>query len=286
MAVDDVLTGAGDDLIPTAPILDALQEAKNAFTITREMPVGAAMNQRLLDRAGAEVVGGTARIPTVIDPRPVQQLTELQHIIQGLGDDVSVSHLAAVRRVWDDVVARAGGYAHRGSASTFGIPLAEQTEAWAKREGASAIRKQLAEGVPDLAAVNAEFAFWRDLQSILSATAARTQAQGAGLTRTMAATVGTAAGALTGDDWQSRATNAAIGGVLAPRLAAAFTSAPWQLMSAQARNQIANAIASGIPGRVMAELTRVTGTIAAGRATDRRRPPTTSSTPTSTQPQP
>ena len=258
-AIDDVLQQHGGQLIPTAPIVDALEEAKAAFTAVRTIPVAQAAREGLLKRPGVKVTGTIADVPIVLDRRPIEQLTRLQDTIRQLGDDASVEHLTAVRRVWDDVVARAGGFAHRRS-GTFGVPLAEQTEAWAKREATNAIRKTLADKVPDLAKVNTEYAFWKDLQDVLTATQARTQAQGPGLSRTVGSIVGAATGFGTGQDPMSSIGAAVAGGYLAPMVVRAITSPQMRFASAHLRNTLADAIESGSIGRMNSAAARILAT--------------------------
>ena len=244
--------------LSTASIREALEQAKDGFIITRQVPALDAFNTGLLQQPGAKLVGKFVEVPIVLDERAVTQLTKLQQTIQQLGDDVPVEKLVAVRRVWDDVVARAGGYAHRAGASQFGVPLAESTEAWAKKQGTTAMRKLFTEAVPDLKAVNQEFAFWADLRSILRATEARTQAQGPGLNRMVSAGIGAAVGAGAGyGDAQTSLTNAFIGGVLGPKVYQAITSPRWRLVNAQLKNALADALIDGKAEKVSAALARI-----------------------------
>jgi len=256
-AIDDVLKVAGDQRVPTGPVVDALEEAKAAFQQVRRLSIGEASRTGLARSPAAKVIGSTVEVPVVIDARPIEQLGKLQQTIRELGDDASVEQLVAVRRVWDDVVARAGGFAHR-SGSQFGVPLAEQTEAWAKREATKSIREVLAEEVPDLAKVNAEYAFWKDLKDVLTATQKRTQAQKTGLASTVASIVGAGAGFGSGDDLGERVKYSLYGmaGGQAYRL---LTSASWRFVSAHLRNRLADALESGNTGRVMSAVAQVAG---------------------------
>src|SRR3990167_5183499 len=316
-AIDDVLKEAGDQLGPTAPVVEALEEAKRAFLTTRTFSLAQAKKEGVLRRPGVRVIeaapasmqpevlsitwrpvpkrpwavltpdgralktfetaekanafaaASTGRIPgmaksaakarvevpVVIDAKPIKQLSKLQQTIRELGDDASVDQLVAVRRVWDDVVARAGGFAHRAGA-TFGVPLAEQTEAWAKREATKAIRKALAAQVPDLAKVNQEFAFWKDLKDVLTATQARTQAQKAGIVSAVASIVGAGAGFSSGQTLEDRA-KFALYGAAGGQVYRLLTSAPWRLVDARLRNALADALVSGSPGRMMSAATRI-----------------------------
>lgn len=254
-AIDEVLTGAGTQQIPIAPIVDALEEAKHAFVTTRQISIAQAKKEGILQAKGIRLVGDIVEVPNVLDARPIRQLTQLQTVIRNLGDDASVEHLTAVRRVWDDVVARAGGFAHRAG-STFGVPLAEQTEAWAKREATTAIRKALADQVPNLAKVNQEYAFWKDLQDILRATQARTQAQKTGLISAMASITGAGVGFGSGERLEERV-QFALAGAAGGQVYRLLTSAPWRLVDAHLRHGLADALASGSPGRILSAAARI-----------------------------
>lgn len=233
--IDDALQQYGQKAVDPTPILAALDDAKQAFQTTT--PQGAVV---------------------VFEPRAVRQLEGLQKIVGSLGPDPTVDQLVAIRRAWDSVVDQAGGFAHR-SGGAIGIPLKEQTEAWAKREATGAIRKVLAQEVPDLAAVNKEFAFWKGLGEVLTQTAQRTQPHGPGLAATIATRTGQAVGGAGGLSSGAPGVvgGAVVGGEIAKRLQAAFTSPRWKMLNAQVKDAIADAILSGNPQRIMSQLARV-----------------------------
>src|SRR5205814_4658508 len=160
--------------ITTKPVLDALDTAKDAFRTT--------------------TATGTV---VEFEPRAIKQLTGLQQVLTDLGPTPTVEQLVAVRRAWDKVVSQAGGFEHR-AAGAIGVPLKDISEAWAKREATSAIRELLAQQVPDLAAVNKEYAFWKGLNDVLTQTLKRTQPQGPSLTRQVLETGSAAMGGAIG----------------------------------------------------------------------------------------
>jgi hypothetical protein len=239
--LDQALTQYGGQTVGTQPIVDALEHAKDAFRTTVQRPTGPAT--------------------VVFEPRSVSQLEGLQNILQQLGPDATVDQLMAVRRAWDKVVSQAGGYAQRAGGA-IGVPLAEQTEAWAKREGASAIRKLLEADVPDLAAINKEWSFWKNLDDVLTQTLKRTQPQGPGLGRMLAEGAGGVAGATLGAPsgvvpalgagW---ALSKAIG-----MARAVMTSPRWRLVDARLRDQLADAIMSNKVDRITTALGRISAT--------------------------
>jgi hypothetical protein len=255
-AIDDVLSQHAGVSLSTKSVIDALEEAKAGFITTRAVPAHEALQSGLSQREGARLVGnGVVEVPVVLDERVVDQLTKLQAKVRELGDEVPLDKLVALRRVWDGVVGKAGGYAHRAGGSNFGAPLAEQTETWAKKQGATALRKLFADNVQDLQKVNAEYAFWKDLKDILRATEARTQAQGPGLGRVVAAGVGATAGSPGGVQ------GALVGGYITPKVMEAITSPRWRLVSAHLKNNLADALASDSPEAISAALGRVLAAI-------------------------
>jgi hypothetical protein len=256
-AVDQMIDVRGHTKINTQPVIDALEEAKNAFRVPRTLQVKQAMAAGLHTHPEAVLKGQTVTVPVVIDPRPIEQLSKLQTTIAELGPDVRADQLVAIRRAWDDVVARAGGFAHRAGPA-FGVPLGEQSEAWAKKQATTAIRKVLGDGVPDLDKVNAEFAFWRDLKDVLTATTKRTQAQGAGLARIGTAIAGGGIGAAYGDTTPERIGQAVLGAALAPKVVQMLTSARWKFIDAHARNRLAQALASGNPESIADVVAKLT----------------------------
>src|SRR5262249_8106536 len=134
---------------------------------------------------------GLYQVHVEFEPRAIRQLSGLQQIMDDLGPTTTVAQLRAVRQAWDKVVAQAGGYAQRASGS-IGVPLNDQSEAWAKREGAGAIRKLLEADVPELAAINKEWSFWKNLDDVLTQTMQRTQPQGPGVGKMVAQAAGQA----------------------------------------------------------------------------------------------
>jgi hypothetical protein len=233
--IDDAIRQYGERAVDTRPIVDALERSKATFqTVARD--------------------GKTV----VFDPRAVKQLSGLQRIIAELGPEARVDQLVAVRRAWDKVVADAGGYAHR-AAGAIGTSLKEQSEAWAKRQATSAIRRLLDVEVPELSAINKEFAFWKDLDDVLTQTLKRTQPQGPGVGRLMAEGAGQMVGGVAGS---GAGTAGTIGGAIAlgklsKMASAVFTSPRWRLANARLKDALADAIVNNQAGPIASVLARV-----------------------------
>lgn len=234
-----VIGANADKTIPTTPILDAINAAKSEF-------------QHVVQGAdGPEAVAFV--------PRAVKQLDGLKDIISQYGDTLRVDQAVAIRRAWDKIVADAGGFAHR-SGSAFGVALKDASEAATKRTATSAIRTMLDDAVPDLAALDKEYGFWRDVQNVTAATLKRTQAQGPGLGTRVLGAAGAAAGGALG--FHAGGIEGGMVGAFASKELAelaqkAFTSPRWAFIKASAKNDLATAITDGSAQKVGVALGRI-----------------------------
>lgn len=266
--IDELLTREGGRTLNPQAVIDALEQAKAEFQDVRRVSFAEAAKSGLRRSPGARVVNGMVEIPVVFEPRAVAQLTDLQRILRELGPEARVDQIVGVRRAWDKVVSQAGGFQHR-RAGGIGQPLADTSEAAAKRTATTAIRKLLDDEMPDLAAINKEFAFWKDLDDVLRQTIQRTQAQGPGLLGRVREGAGQVAGAVVGGAAGGplgAGAGAIITGQLAKAAHAAFTSPRWRLVSARTKAQLAEALASGNPERISSALGRVSAVTGGGTA--------------------
>lgn len=265
--IDEAIQEFGARGVDTAPIVSALETAKDAFRTFKSMPLEDAVKSGANRAKGARVVGDRVEIPVVFEPRAIRQLEGLQGVIADLGPNPRVDQLIAVRRAWDKVVDQAGGYSHRAGGA-IGVPLKDQTEAWAKREATGAIRKLLAEEVPELAALNKEFAFWKGLESVLTQTLQRTAPQSKGLLNATARGAGQVVGGVAGS---SAGAPGAIGGALiagkvASTLEAMFTSPRFRFVDAKLRTALADALTTGYRPRIEHAIARITAAMGGGGA--------------------
>ncbi|HEY3158180.1 MAG TPA: hypothetical protein VGJ78_04390 [Vicinamibacterales bacterium] len=230
--IDAALKAFGARQVGVQPVVDALKNAKDAFRTT--------------NAAGQAVV---------FEPRAVKQLDGLQQIVSDLGPDARVDQLVALRRSWDKVVADAGGFSHRAPGG-IGRPLKDISEAANKREATTAIRQLLNQDVPELTALNKEFAFWKNLDDVVTQTLQRKQPQAASLAGAVKEAGGMAAGAAIGGG-----VGTAVGlGKVAKYADAVFQSPRWKLASAQMKDALAEAITSGNSSAIMGALARVMAT--------------------------
>ena len=262
-AIEAVLQQSGGQAVKTAPLVGALEKVKAGFKT--EAPVTAAQMAAdpKLAKAAREIAPGQFVTDVVLDKRAIRQLSDLQRTLTALGPETTVQQAVAVRRVWDKVVEQAGGYSQRGKGA-IGVPLKDSSEAWAKREATTAIRKVLAADVPDLAKVNKEYAFWSTVRDVLRQTEKRTAPQEGSLGRNVMTAAGMVAGASSGDGVVDRTEKAILAGALARRIDLVVRSPRWRMASAQMRNNLADAIASGSTSRATFYLNRIAASQAGG----------------------
>lgn len=256
--IDEAIQQYGTRASDTSGVLAALEAAKEPFRTTRTMSVADAAKSGLLNRPGVSVSGTTAEVPVIFDKRPIEQISSLQGILQDLGPNPRVDQLVAVRRAWDSVVSQVGGYAQRAPGA-IGVPLAEQSEAWAKRKGANAIRSLLDQDVPELSAINKEFSFWKSLDDVLGQTLKRTQPQGPGLGKMAAEAAGQVVGGVAGSGAGPLGTvgGALTAGKVAAGLTQVFRSPRWKFVDAKLRDSLADALISGSQQRVLGTMSRI-----------------------------
>jgi hypothetical protein len=216
---------------------------------------------------------GTSK-KVVHNPRKQAQIDKVKDILNDYGDTMTTEQAVALRKTWDDVVARAGGYDEKAS-NQFGVTLDDASEAGVKRKVAGAMRKQLAEANPDITAINREFKFWADLDDVASATTSRRVGQKRNLTKQImrAGTMATGAASGTGIP------GAILAGEVAARAEALFGSTKWKLASAQMKTKLADALASGDRDRIAAAIGRITAGVNATSPRGSRTAPESASVP-------
>jgi hypothetical protein len=193
------------------------------------------------------------------DPRKFAQIEKIENLIDAYGDSMNVRQAVAIRRTWDDVVERAGGYDDMAKGAPFGLSLDDASEASVIRDGVEGLRKALSRAVPEVRDLNREFGFWADLRDVLKATQLRQTGQKRGLFRKIMRGSGTAAGAVVGSSGgpTTAATGAVLAGTLADRAEQMFQSPQWKLLSAKYKTRLADAIASGSSQRISQELGKI-----------------------------
>lgn len=267
--IDDALRTSASVEINLKPVRDALDKVE-ATTHNLVKPADDGSIVTLKDGQKVQV-GGTnpdgsikgtmvTMKRVVHDPRKQVQVDKVRAILDEYGDTMTTEQAVALRRTWDDTVARAGGFDEKAG-NQFGVTLDDATEAGVKRPIAGALRKELASAHPDVAALNKEFKFWADLDDVSSATQTRRVGQKRNLTRTIMR------GAVMGGGMASGGsiTGSILAGEAAARAETLFASPKWNLVSAKVKNQLAEALMSRNPERVGSALGRASAALAAQR---------------------
>src|SRR5262252_269212 len=257
-ALDAAMARYGKDQVDPQPIIDALERTKDGFRTTQLDAAGNAV----LDQHGNPVI-----VP--IDRRVLAQLGALQQTMRNLGPNATLEQLRTVRQVWDRVVNQAGGFAHRAPGA-IGQPLRDFDEAWAKREATGALRDLLGQKYPDIAALNREWSFWKDVIDVFRQTVQRTAPQErslgsrmlGGALRIAGATLGGELGSKAGGAWAG----AGAGLFVADQLQKAMATPGWRFMSSRARYQLAQAMVNQDAGTIGRILSRVIATGGIGQA--------------------
>ena len=149
--------------------------------------------------------------------------------------EVPVQKLRQLRQAWDEVASQAKVYQ--------GQQLADHAIGKIHAKAADAIREQLAAEFPDIAAINKEYSFWRNVQKVVGDTVLRKEGQAKPLSQQIAAAGGMAVGGATGG-----LHGAFMGKMMLEAVQKAVNSPLWKTTSAVYKNRLADAIAKGNSG--------------------------------------
>lgn len=140
-----------------------------------------------------------------------------------------------LRQYYDQVTKDAGGFE--------GKSLSDKSIAGAHKMGADAIREGLASEYPDIAKINKEYSFWKDVQKLSEDRLTTRQGQQKGIGQKMARIAGTAAGFTEGGFLGALGGRAVVG-----TLESLVSSPAWKTISAVSKDRLANALAKGRRG--------------------------------------
>lgn len=242
--LDDAYAAAASEgsAVPSAAIRDQLMNTAQALTVS--------------DDAGRmRYIPGTERV--------IKRLSDLERFVGSMGDEIPVDKAAHIKRVWDQIVSKAGLFGPKAAASAT-----DSADAWAIREGATAFRG-LINANPTIEALNKEASFWVGLRKVLAETERRTQAQGGGLVSGITGAAGVASGFASGDSMSDRVQNAVIGGLLGRQLVKTVQSPAFRTtVSGPLKDRLARALASGRTSEIAGALTKISAaapSVLAGR---------------------
>jgi len=222
--------------LTAAPIQQAIAAAKKELQETTAKTV--ARPTGLVDASGKPLMRDMIEtVTTDIEPAAVRNLDRMKRIIDGLTDDtgtIDAQKLRKVKGILDGVVAGKGGYAGKT------LSLSDSAGVLARKELANAIREELAQKYPDIAKINREFHFWKQVENVIGETLERTSSQSQPMGQQIAKVAGSAA---TGGHGTVKAllTGEAMG-----QLRKITTSAGWNTkVAAATKLNLARVLASG-----------------------------------------
>jgi len=182
----------------------------------------------------------------------VKQLEKLDAFIGRMGSSlwrdqsIPIEKAQRIKTAWDKIVAKAGLFGPKASATA-----SDQAKAWAYREASGSLRSVMAKANPTLDDINKEYAFWKGMKDVLSKTELRTQAQGPGLTATLAGGAGAVIGVGAGHGAAGAGVGAMAGALIGQQTIKLMQSPYWKTtVSGPLKNMLADALASGTAERV------------------------------------
>lgn len=158
---------------------------------------------------------------------------ELQ-TIGGLNARAQFPELRKLRMAWDKL----GKWQKQGTAL-------ENIQAETYRSAANTVRAAMSQNNPAVAAANREFSFWSDVSDLLDKATMRPSNGPGMVSRGVGAAGGAALGSMFGG-----AEGAAAGSLLGNYAVALTKTNGWRYLSANAKNDLATALASGVPDKI------------------------------------
>ncbi len=269
LALEEGLKGPlGSSLVPTKPVIDALDELANKsarHVMKAEETLAGATSP-----AKGSVVDGTV----VYNKRLMKTIDELKSVLKQHGDVVQARQLHDLKKSWDEFVYKASEFPNSKK-------ILVGLEARAKNAGANAIRGVLDSDAPKIADLDKAYSLNTRLYELVrkaavgeevgAATGAAAKKASTALGRRAAiagggAVVGAGAGYERTHSVQGAVIGGLIGGVTTRMLETALASPAWRLLPTATKSAIADAIANGQADTVRRLLTPVLAKAGAGSA--------------------
>lgn len=244
-----------------ATIPESIFAAKSGTKLTTGMTAGAT------DGAGKKIFDDLESLRQsyivdgkVADRQAVDAISKVQDVVAQYGDDISAKSLRRLRQIFDNPVAKAGGFA--------GADLSTAYSLQAKQQAANSIREIIAEASPDVAKLNKEMSFWLNVQKVASESGLRRTGQEGGLLKSLGPLAAGSAGAIgfAGNGAQASIEAAAIAS-MSTAIGVASRTPAWRTSSALFKRTVADAMASGDVRKVFSMLGRFGVTPLAGAQT-------------------
>lgn len=180
----------------------------------------------------------------VANPSAVNAITGVQDIVKQYGADIDPASLRQLKQIFDEPVASRGGFAGGDLTTAYTLK--------AQKAAGNSIRKIMHQASPDVAALDKEISFWLNVQRVTSQSGLRRTGQAGGLLRTfepLATGLGAAAGISGG---VTGSVEGALAGFLASQVGRAIRTPAWRTATAVIKDRLADALARGSVGDVMA----------------------------------
>jgi hypothetical protein len=232
------------------------QAAKEGVTIPSKSVIGdiqiAKVGLMTRDRTGQ-------LIPIEGSQKVINRLDRLENFVRQLPDDIPADQARKVKGMWDRIVNKGGLYGANAGASAT-----DKAAEWAFREGTGSFRELMAAKMPDVAALNKEYTFWRGMKDVLKETQTNTIGQTGGLGAMIGGSAGAAAGYGSSDSAYGGLTGAFVGATGARNLVRLMQSPYWHSsVSAPLKAQMARALASGSRGEATGVISRMLASLPA-----------------------
>lgn len=175
---------------------DAFQALPDDATVPLQ-PIAEQLANRVVEKVTVPGPNGT-RIPA--NPQAEQAIKHAEDLVQRIGDAgttlpdgslaISVKSLRKFKQQFDEIGKQAGRFE--------GKTLNDQSAAASQAIAADAARDALNVGFPEIASLNREFSFWKDVQRVANDAALRKTGQTHGVTKGIFQTAGGILGAKVG----------------------------------------------------------------------------------------
>lgn len=210
---------------------------------------------------GAEARRGVSNIKDLQDTiaqyvEPVK-IWDVENGVEKTMNVIPSAKLRRLRQYFDSVSEKAGRF--------DGKNMADQSSAAAHSMAADGIREELAKAYPDIAKINKEYSFWKDLSKVVDDTIVRKTGHGPGLGATVMKTGAAAAGMASGG-----VHGAIISGESMGTLQRIAASTAWRTVSAVQKDKLANALARGNRGEAERLIRMITATVTSATARNRQ----------------
>ena len=238
-----------DTKIDIAPVIKRLEDAKDRFITT-----GAGGQRVVVDAAGYKAADQLQQTIISLAQDPHKLITN---------SDVSVNSLREARQILDKSIAKTG--------KSFALGAKDSAVLAAQKSGANAIRNELAQEFPQIAKINKEYNFWKNVETVVGNTVQRTKSQATPVGETIAEGAGAVIGATKGGGLG----NIVLGATGYKLLKSVVTSPAWRQTSAVARSTLADALIKGNKEQALYVLNRLAVGVAknAGKLSPEAPPP-------------